>query len=206
MEELIKQMIEEQKITNRYLSQLVGTSPRMTATEVAEGMRPVETKKGKKAGKVLAEFVPEAQPDGSKKLVEKEPEPTITIEQLRKMATRYSAAFSMEELLSLNQKIGGAKKLSAIDPGNYAILYSEMEERLKKENGKKATAGTPSPERTEKIMALTLDVVKEKAKAFMDKNGQGALVALLKAFGAGKLSELAADKYAAFVEAISEQG
>ncbi len=114
-----------------------------------------------------------------------EKKPAVTLEELRDVATRYSAAFGMEELLKLNVRHGGAKKLSLVDPAEYAGLAAEMRERLDRD-GK----------------APTREELKAKAVAFVAKAGEPALVALLRAFKADRLSAVAEDKVAAFAEAL----
>jgi hypothetical protein len=152
-----------------------------------------------KASDLIREFKI-SQNRAAKFLASKKEEKTeeITIEMLREMATKYSAAFGMEALLSVNVKFGGAKKLSACDPASYSLLWNEMKAAL----DRAPTAEAP---------ALSLDEVKAKAKGFVEKNGAPALSALLKAFGAEKLGPtsegdprkgLAVEKYAALVEAI----
>lgn len=201
MEEILKQILatneKQVEILTRIVKALEG-SPAPAKPYTSAG--PVPTKKEikeqdaarvkEKDGTVV--FKPVDDGNGGKKLEEVKSEPTITIEQLREMATKYSAAFGMEDLLKLNQKYGGAKKLSQVPAEQYTMLHEEMKSRLDRENGSKATE-----------KPLSLDEVKAKAKVFMDKNGQGALVALLKAFKAEKISALPAEQYPAFVEAIS---
>lgn len=127
-------------------------------------------------------------------------EKEVTIEQLREIATRYSTAFGMKDLLALVSQ-HGAKKLSEVDPKDYALLASDMNARIEREGAKPAEAATPEKSE-EKKPEITLDAIKPQAKAFFDKNGEKALAALLKSFGAKKLSEVAADKYPALMEAL----
>lgn len=154
--------------------------------------KPAKAKKEKepkeeKPGTVM--MVPEG-PKGEAKLVE-----VPTLEVMREVATKYSAAFGMNDLISAFKRLGAAK-LSDVVEENRALLLRELRERLEKENGKKATEVIDAPK------TITLDDVKPKAKAFLDKNGKEALAGLLKAFGAGKLSEVPAEKLTAFAEAL----
>lgn len=126
----------------------------------------------------------------------KKEEAKITIEVLRATATKYSNAFGMTDLLACVGKFDGAKKLSGVAESNYAMLNAEMEARLAREGEKK-----PEEPKAE-AKPVTLDEIKPKAKAFMDKNGTDALAALLKSFGAAKLSEVKSDKYPALLEAL----
>lgn len=135
-------------------------------------------------------FIPITQIDGTKKLVQVAS--TVTIEKLREIATRYSTAFGMKDLLAIVGQHGG-KKLSEVAEADYTLLASEMEARLARENGAKAVEVAPE---------ITLDAIKPQAKAFFDKNGEKALAALLKTFGAKRLSEVTPDKYPALMEAF----
>jgi hypothetical protein len=129
----------------------------------------------------------------------------VTIEMLREMATKYSAAFGMERLLALNMKHGSAKKLSGIDPKMYGVLYGAMGDELAKasEAAVKETVKEEPKKAPEGVAIITIEYVREKAAAFLTAHGQASLQALLKAFGAGKISELDKAKYPAFLEAIS---
>lgn len=126
----------------------------------------------------------------------------ITIEMLREMATKYSSAFGMPKLLELNLKHGGVKKLKDLDKGIYGVLYGAMSDEL-------AKAATPAPEGAGAVTngkppeGITKDKLREAAAQFIAANGEPALHAVLKAFGAHKISEVAAEKYPAFLEAIS---
>lgn len=127
-------------------------------------------------------------------------EEKITIEKVREVATRYSNAFGMNDLLACVSKFDGAKKLSGVAEANYPMFVAEMMGRLDREGTK--TEEPKKEEVKEEAKKITLDEIKPKAKAFMDKNGTEALAALLKSFGAAKLSEVAGDKYPALLEAL----
>jgi hypothetical protein len=142
---------------------------------------------------------------------------------IRERSTVYSDSknFGMDAWLALAQKVTGQKKVKDIPKEMYGAFYAAMGDELEKlakdratldqaalpsQNGAPFTAGwlpprwrSPPPQRT----AITIEQLKDKAKVFMDANGQPALVALVKAFGATKISEIAKEKYPAFLEAIS---
>lgn len=208
MEETLKQILEEMKISNSWLKTIaMAGRPAEGKPEKKNGKKPAEEAPAEKPGTVT--FVPGApDKDGIKHLEEQpakkaEAEPTVTIEMLREAATKYSAAFGMEDLLKLNTTFGGAKKLSAIDPSAYATLFKEMTARLANENGKKAV--TPAEP------VITVEQVKAAAGNFAEKCGAPALASLLKTFGADKLTNAKPDartpldpsKYAAFLEAVT---
>jgi hypothetical protein len=137
-------------------------------------------------------FVPVSTPDGEKKLAE-----VPSMDELREVATAFSKAFGMNDLVALFKKLGAARgRLSEIVDENKPLLLTEMKGRLEKENGTAAAGALDLP-------PVTLDQVKERAKAFMDKNGKEPFAALLKTFGAAKLSEVPAEKLGALAEALS---
>jgi hypothetical protein len=189
MEEILKSILAEMEKSNELLTRIA----RATEGKRQSTLMAVDGAKQREAMENAA-----AEPKPCPK-VEIYPEKTITIEQLREVATKYSAAFGMEDLLALNLKFGGGeKKLSKIAPENYSILHKEMTARLEREDGKKAV------EAPKKEEGPTLDDVKAKAKGFLDKNGAAALTAILKvAFKVEKVSALKPEQYPAFIEAIS---
>lgn len=149
----------------------------------------------------------------------KEPEPEkkpllvqdVTIEILRATATKYSEVFGMEKLLALNAKHGGAKKLSGIDPKMYGVVYGAMTDDLAAAEAIQANAEKPptngelakkAETLAKEIGPITIEKVREHAAAFLAKNGEPAFRAVLKAFGAEKLSGVPEDKRGAFLEAI----
>lgn len=148
---------------------------------------PAEPKKEEK-------FVPVATPSGEKKLAE-----VPSMDELREVATAFSKAFGMNDLVALFKKLGAPRgRLSEIVDENKPLLLTELKGRLAKENGSTAAPdalSTPAP--------VTLDQAKVKAKAFMDANGAPAFSALLKSFGAAKLSEVPVEKLGALVEALA---
>jgi hypothetical protein len=149
-----------------------------------------------------------------KKAAATEPEPEkkpvlvqdVTIEMLRETATKYSEVFGMEKLLSLNTKHGGAKKLSGIDPKMYGVVYGAMTDDLAAAATIKTQGNGGIPEvaggKAKEIGPLTIEKMREHAAAFIAKNGEPAIKAVLKAFGTEKISGVPEDKRGAFLEAI----
>lgn len=170
-----------------------------------------EPKKGR--GKAKAEEpVPAGEPtphkDGGALLVK-----DVTIEMLRETATKYAEVFGMEKLLMLNKKAGSAK-LSGIPTEMYGSVYGQMTtdlaaaETLKKE-GKPVEKPADDPAKLQAELnaapttpPLTIEKMREHAAAFLSKNGEPAFKAVLKAFGAEKLSGVPSAKWPAFLEAI----
>jgi hypothetical protein len=144
----------------------------------------------------------------------------VTIEMIRERSTVYSDSknFGMDAWLALAQKVTGQKKVKDIPKEMYGAFYAAMnddlDKRAKEQKEPLSTAkpslpplaavpDAPKPAAPVNGSAITIEHLKEKAKVFMDANGQPALVALVKAFGATKISEIAPAKYPAFLEAIS---
>lgn len=166
-----------------------------------------EKKRGKKAATPPADDGLGSGTTGSKAIKVED----VTIEMLRAMATKYSEVFGMEKLLALNTKHGGAKKLSGIDPKMYGVVYGAMTDDLAAAEALKSNAEKPLTNGDLKAKAETLakeigpisiEKVREHAAAFLAKNGEPAFRAVLKAFGAEKLSGVPEDKRGAFLEAI----
>lgn len=145
----------------------------------------------------------------------------VTIEMIRAVSTEFSDSknFGMDAWLALAQEVTGQKKVKDIPPTMYGAFFGAMKDRLAKlyaeRKDKAALKGPALPPQdgaqknatVEKPVVgsngmITIELLKEKAKVFMDKNGQPALVALVKAFGATKISEIAKEKHGAFLEAI----
>ncbi len=126
----------------------------------------------------------------------------ITLETLREVANRLAQAKGPEIVGLLVPQYGHERKLSKVDPKYYPALLKAFEDRL---------AGGPEPEEEEIVEEddpapkpeLTLDEVKAAAKQFLERNSKEALVALLKAFGASKLSEVPPARFAALYEALT---
>lgn len=145
----------------------------------------------------------------------------VSDEELREVATKFTSVFSMNDLLKLNQKFGG-KKLSEIPKERRAELVWEMKVGLARhENGDKAEDPKARAERTQAERAasvhdgeaalvkglkerVTIDDIRRVGQEFVNKNGDPAFRALLKAIGkAGKISEVDAKHYPALFEALS---
>lgn len=147
----------------------------------------------------------------------------VTIEMLRAKSVEFTdtkKGFGMEAWLELAQKITGKKAVKDIPKEMYGAFYGAMDVELAKKAGTlapdpvkteaPAAAAAPAVEKKpEPVKAapaassVTLDTIKPAAKAFMDVAGQPAFVAVLKAFGAVKLSEVDPAKYPALLEAIT---
>lgn len=123
----------------------------------------------------------------------------ITIEKLRELATKYAEVFGMEKLLALNAKHGSSKKISGIAPEMYGVVYGAMDTELA---AHEKAAG--EPEAIKKAAeTLSLELVRPVAAQFIAANGEPAFKALIKAFGAEKLSQVPPEKYTALVEAMN---
>lgn len=147
----------------------------------------------------------------------------VTIELLRAKSVEFTdtkKGFGMEAWLELAQKITGKKAVKDIPKEMYGAFYGAMDVELAKKAGTlapdpvkteaPAAAAAPAVEKKPEpvkaapaVSSVTLDTIKPAAKAFMDKAGQPAFVAVLKAFGAVKLSEVDPAKYPALLEAIT---
>lgn len=139
----------------------------------------------------------------------------VTIEQIRERSTVYSDAknFGMDAWLALAQKITGQKKVKDIPKELYGLFYATMGDDLEKLVKDRANLSKPSlvppatntapvEQKTAAKGEITLETVRGEAAKFIETNGQPALVALVKAFGATKISEIAKEKYPAFMEAL----
>lgn len=128
----------------------------------------------------------------------------VTIEMVRETAAQYMKTFGTADLLDLNLKFGGAKKLSEVEPKSLGVLYREMKARIDRE-GKPAEPKTTKaePKATKAEPKITLDIVKAAAKKFMDEHGEKALAKLIHAHGGKRLSEVPEAKLPALYEALS---
>lgn len=129
----------------------------------------------------------------------------VTIEMIRERSTEYSAKenFGMDAWLALAQKVTGQKKVKDIPKEMYGAFYAAMGDALALRKANLPNLPKPSGEPAKAADPVTVDQLRAKAKEFMGKNGEPAFVALVKAFGATKLSEIALEKRGAFLEAIS---
>jgi hypothetical protein len=118
----------------------------------------------------------------------------ITVEQMRAKVSEFAETFSMNDALALNEKFGGARKLSEIPEVKYEAVFTEMEKRLKEK-------AEPAPE-----VIVTKEDVQKAAGVFVKKYGDPAFRELLAKFvGKGdeaKISKVDPAKYAALVEAL----
>ena len=189
------------------LKKIIGEMEK-TISAAESGEKKARGKKEKPAAETPPAGEPKPHAEGGALLVK-----DVTIEMLREMATRYAEVFGMEKLLGLNKKHGSAK-LSGIDPKMYGVVYGEMQsdlaaaEAIKKQGGTvEKVNGDPAKLQEELNKApstppLTIEKVREHAAAFLSKSGEPAFKAVLKAFGAEKLSGVPAEKWPAFLEAI----
>lgn len=150
-------------------------------------------------------------------------EQSVTVEMIRELATEYMRRFGTADLLEINLKIGGAKKLSEIDPASLPLLYQEMKTRIEREEAPKedpkAKRERLQAERAAQVhdgeaalvkglkkreeQKATVDDVKRVAKKFMEEHGEKALAKLIHAHGGKKLSEVPEAKLPALYEALS---
>lgn len=97
---------------------------------------------------------------------------------------------------------------SGVDEGTASAVapVTEKPKRVKKEKVEEPVVATNSvvepeaPVEQDNAKPLTLDEVRAALQAFTASKGVPAGIELLKEFEAGRISELAAEKYAAFVE------
>jgi hypothetical protein len=134
----------------------------------------------------------------------------VTIETVRHVSTKYSADsnFGMNGWLELAQKVTGQKKVKDIPPALYHTFVKEMEaglatlEQKRKDEAAMKSPALPDVADSKKAGAVTIETLRTKAAEYMGANGQPALAALLKAFNATKLSDVAPEKRAALLEAF----
>lgn len=121
-------------------------------------------------------------------------EEKVTVEKLRAKISEFAEAFSMNEALAVNEQFGGSRKVSGIPEVAYEKVFNEMTRRLA-EKAKPAEKGEAAP---------TIDDVRKAAQPFVDKNGDPAFRALLKAVGkAEKISGVDPKFYPALIEALT---
>lgn len=153
----------------------------------------------------------------------------VTIEMLRERSVQYSATppkgFGMEAWCALIQRVlhlkaGEKASIKGIPPEMYGAVWAAMGDDLAKMEGAPPASVKPttaadagigekpavSPEQKPAVspaQEITIDQLKAEAKKFIDRNGQPAFVAVLKVFGAVKISEMDPAKRGALLEAIS---
>jgi hypothetical protein len=168
----------------------------------AEASKPKPTRKEVAEAKVEAKVAPTPPPGAVTAKVEK---PDITKDVLKATVTEYMERFGTNEALAVNEKFGGAKRLSDIPEAKYAAVHDAMRAKLSLDAV--AASAEPKAEEPKPTAGVEKEVMQAAAKAFLGKYGDPAFRELLRKFvpkGAEpKLSLVDPTKHTALHEALA---